>query len=558
MILAALVAGLAAASTGASAAAPPARAAAVIREVEISGATAIPASELRRGSLLRPGTFLGDSLLSGELARIDSIYFAHGRPGTSVTADTAAAAGGVRVLIAVNEAEVARISALAISGLPPDEAAPASRGLREGDPFDPAAMEEALSGLLARCVEIGYPYAQVWLTGFSYESSNNTVSLSVSVFTGERSLIGRIVFEGLAKTDSSIALRTSRLSSGRTYRERDVASAREYLAASGYFETVGEARLERRAGGRVDVRIPVRDRARTNIFQGAFGISRDGEGDYLLNGSIELDLRNIAGSGRNARIATLNDGRRYSRIELKLHEPFVLSSPVALDAELTQIVQDSTYIWHAGGLYARIPLGPASAVTGGLGADRNVPGSGELDRSVRQRFRIGISAERNAARGELHVEGARKESYYTDGRTEGEWQFLYRFSGETSIPAFAGQSLYLRLVSDAVFAKGEIPLAETYSLGGARSLRGYRENQFRGERIAFTNIEYRFGESGGLFVFDDAGIFYHADEGWTFKNGVGFGLHSVSPVGVLTLSFGVGERLSLDETRVHVSLLERF
>jgi outer membrane translocation and assembly module TamA len=42
------------------------------------------------------------------------------------------------------------------------------------------------------------------------------------------------------------------------------------------------------------------------------------------------------------------------------------------------------------------------------------------------------------------------------------------------------------------------------------------------------------------------------------KNGAGFGLRAESPVGVVTLSFGVGERISLSETRLHVSLSERF
>ena len=42
------------------------------------------------------------------------------------------------------------------------------------------------------------------------------------------------------------------------------------------------------------------------------------------------------------------------------------------------------------------------------------------------------------------------------------------------------------------------------------------------------------------------------------KNGVGFGLRSVSPLGVIELSFAVGDRLSLEGTRIHISLQEQF
>jgi outer membrane protein insertion porin family len=118
--------------------------------------------------------------------------------------------------------------------------------------------------------------------------------------------------------------------------------------------------------------------------------------------------------------------------------------------------------------------------------------------------------------------------------------------------------MFARLVSEAVFSTGTIPLAELFPLGGATTLRGYREGQFRGERLAFTNLEYRFGEGGWLFLFDDLGAFYRRDGGWAVKNGTGFGLRSQSPLGVVVLSFGVGERLSLEGTRIHISLVEKF
>jgi hypothetical protein len=42
------------------------------------------------------------------------------------------------------------------------------------------------------------------------------------------------------------------------------------------------------------------------------------------------------------------------------------------------------------------------------------------------------------------------------------------------------------------------------------------------------------------------------------KNGFGFGLRSSSKLGTVEMSFGVGERLALEETRIHISLIESF
>ena len=533
----------------------------VIRAVRYSGFDAISAAELARQSLLRAGAEYSDSLVSSEVVRVDSLYFSIGFVGARVKADTSVSSGGVDIHLAIQEGEPARIGTVSVSGAELIGEADAMRRVRPsaGERFDPFVLEESLRGLLMFYNESGYPYAQVWLTGFRYLPATNEVELTISVSEGERSRLSRVVFEGIAKTDSSVALRTSRLKPGSVYAERRIANARKYLRGAGYFQSVGDARIERRSSGAVDVIIPVKEIERGNLFQGAVGLSRRANGEYVLNGSVDLELRNIAGTGRLAHFDWLNDGERYSKLALKFREPFLFSSMLSLDAELSQVIQDSTYIWNSGGLYFGIPLGPSMSIIAGAAADRNVPGSGELARSVRERFRIGVagggSSETALA---AFIEGAYRKSYYKGDRAERDGELLYRIEGSTAGSTWGNQSVYARLVAEAVHSKGEIPLAELFPLGGATTLRGYRESQFRGERIVFANFEYRFGAGGWLFLFDDAGAFFRRGEGWTRRNGAGFGLRSQSPLGIVVLSFGVGEELSLEGTRIHISLIEKF
>ena len=532
-----------------------------IRAVRYTGSEAISASELERRSPLRAGAEYSDSLVSLEVARVDSIYFANGFVGAAIRVDTSVSPEGVDVRMAIEEGKPARIGAVSVSGAELVGDAEAAKRVRPaaGERFDPFVLEESLRGLLAFYNESGYPYAQVWLTGFQYLPGSNEVDLTVSISEGERSRISRVVFEGIAKTDSATALRTSRLEPGAVYGEKRVAEAKRYLRGSGYFESVGEARLERRSGGAVDVIIPVKDFERSNLFQGALGFSRKAGGDFVLNGSVDLELRNIAGSGRKANFGWLNDGERYSKLSLKFREPFLFSSAVSLDAELSQVIQDSTYMWNSGGLYFGIPLGPRTSIVAGVAADRNVPGSGDLARSVRERFRVGVA--RGGSPGvalAAFVEGAHRTSYFRAKGAERDGELLYRVEGSAAAPTWGDQSVYGRLVAEAVHATGDIPLAELFPLGGATTLRGYRESQFRGERIVFANFEYRFGEGGWLFLFDDAGAFFRRGEGWAVRNGAGFGLRSQSPLGIVALSFGVGEQLSFEGTRIHISLVEKF
>ena len=533
----------------------------MIRARSFSGAQAISTAELEKGSYLLPGSAYSDSLLSRELGRIDSLYFSRGRLAVELEADTVVSQNGIEVLIAIREGEVTRVGRISVSGAEFIGETEAMRRIRpgKGHPFDPFDLERSLEELLELCTESGYPFAQVWLTSFTYRKETNEVDLTISIAGGERAKISGVVFEGITKTDSAVALRTARLKPGSTYREHGIAAAQEYLRMSGFFEAVGDARIERRAGGAVLVVIPVKEIARDNLFQGALGFSRKNQGDYVLNGAVNLDLRNIAGTGRNVHFDWLNNGEKYSSLGLRFREPFLLSTPVSLDAELSQVIQDSVYLWHSGGLYVGFPLGPGTTLIAGAAADRNVPSEGELIRSIRERIRVGFVRERSSAFGlAVRVEGAHRKSYLTGNRSEKDGQLLYRFESDTSVPAFGDHSVFLRLVSEAIFSTGNVPLAEMFPLGGAKSLRGYRESQFRGERIAFANLEYRLGEGGWIFLFDDIGAFWRRPDGWTLKNGAGFGLRAESPLGIVALSFGVGERFSLEGTLIHISLAEKF
>ncbi len=533
----------------------------VVRSITFKGMRVIPSSELQSNTLLKHGIVLTDSLLVMELSRVDSIYFSYGRLATTVTIDTSLRSDGIDVEIEISEGAQALIKDISIGGSPSIDSTLVMSllGISEGGLFDPLQLEISLQKLLTFYNESGYPYAQVWLTGFEYDDAVNTVDLSISVFEGEKALLSNVIFEGINRTDSSVALRTSRLRTGSLYREGDVRRAREYLSGAGLFKSVGEVTVEMRKTGNVDVVIPVKEIDRSNLFQGAFGFSKKDGGDYILNGSVDLSLRNIAGTGRNASFNWLNDGERYSTLEFKYTEPFLFTLPVHLDAEVGQIVQSMMYVYHTGGLYLRYPIGPNLSIRAGAAVDRNIPDVGELRRSLRQRYRVGLAKESGSPFiYQLHVEGAYKRNYLAGDSTATEGQLLYHVEGSFRVPLFTSQGLSLRAVSQAVLSSTDIPAAERFPLGGARSLRGYRENQFRGERIAYVNVEYWLGEEGRLFLFDDVGAFYRAGDGWTFKNGLGFGLRSSSPLGVVTLSFGVGDRLSLEGTRIHISLQEIF
>lgn len=110
---------------------------------------------------------------------------------------------------------------------------------------------------------------------------------------------------------------------------------------------------------------------------------------------------------------------------------------------------------------------------------------------------------------------------------------------------------------------GDVPLFDSFSVGGARTLRGYEEDRFRGAKMLLVNAEYRYRLSDSLTVvgFADAGDAFGGayptvvpgfsiqaeDQNFDLHVGVGVGLRAETPLGPLRLDFGFGE----DGSEVH-------
>ena len=104
---------------------------------------------------------------------------------------------------------------------------------------------------------------------------------------------------------------------------------------------------------------------------------------------------------------------------------------------------------------------------------------------------------------------------------------------------------------------GKVPFSDLFRVGGATSLRGYRENQFRGASVGWANIEYRFitGKISRLFVFTDIGfISDRQQEGDISRYSYGAGIRTSTALGQIGIDFGIGEDDSFSNGKIHLSL----
>ena len=128
------------------------------------------------------------------------------------------------------------------------------------------------------------------------------------------------------------------------------------------------------------------------------------------------------------------------------------------------------------------------------------------------------------------------------------------FGGDFSYQKYiAGDAHYLKAGRAQVFvirgqygiSKGTISEYSQFRVGGQDTIRGYREDQFRGTRMALASLEYRFPivskVTGALFT-DYGGAWTSGFMPEHLHGSVGIGLGLNTPIGPLRLDYGRGSQ----------------
>ena len=143
----------------------------------------------------------------------------------------------------------------------------------------------------------------------------------------------------------------------------------------------------------------------------------------------------------------------------------------------------------------------------------------------------------------------------------GDFDF-YKFTAEMRAYKKVGSKNVLAFRARGGFIQGDAPYSQLFTLGGADTLRGYEDDQFRGKNMYNATLEFRFPivkkVSGVLFT--DIGDAWDAPNVPWYKNtksfnyGVGAGIRITTPIGPVKLDYGIGK----DKKKFHFSFGTQF
>jgi len=459
----------------------------------------------------------------------------------------------------------------------------------EGEILNKYDIEQAVTNSLNYYENSGNPFARIIINSiYVYHDSLKDKSLAdvhLDFEKGKARTIDKIEIVGNSTTKDYVITRELRMSKGEKYSQLKIDELPNRLNRLRFFDPVETPQYYVNGEGEGVLSIHVKEK-QTNNFDGIIGYipgAKQNEKGYLT-GLVNVSMINLFGTGRAAAVRWQQFDRYSQEMELKYMEPWLFGYPFNLDGDFYQRKQDSSYVQRKleGGLeFLATETISASAV---VSTEQVIPTIKTIPV-----FTVFNSSSLTTG---LNLKYDNRDDPYSP--TEGLY-FLtsYSFSRKKIFgpeefinPVIQTNVNLQRITLDIIgyyslFMKQVIALglhgkelrgaffedSDLFRLGGTNTLRGYRENQFLGSRVGWTNLEYRLllTRRTFAFLFFDTGYFYRKPEPDRdilkqkgFKTGYGVGMNIETGVGVLSVSFALAAGDTFADGKIHFGILNEF
>jgi len=436
-------------------------------------------------------------------------------------------------------------------------------GLRAGAPLTAADTREAADAVVSAYENAGRPLAAV-VPSVSL-GGTGLFDVEFAIDEGRAVVFGEAVIVGNEATREDVALREAAIPPGEPFSRDALARARGRLERSGLFSAVSAPSIAYEATRSEAIPVFEVQEARNSRILGALGYV---PGDDRLSGAVEVVLGNIAGTGRKAEASWERLSTDERRASFSYTEPWLFGAPIDLGVAGSQTVRDTLSTVTEGDLVVTARMGERSRVSWSLGAERYVPGAADESPTGSARTALAATYDAtdsawNPSRGLWLAASLEYSAKEVDDSNERERASTARAEVRAYLPMTARQTVALRGTGAGVWSsEDDVPFHEELPLGGATSLRGYREEQFRGVRVVSGSVEYRYliGRSSRLLAFLDIGHFRRdgSNPATDTKLGYGIGLRGATRLGIIAVDYGLGEGNSLLDGKLHVGFTRAF
>jgi outer membrane protein insertion porin family len=453
--------------------------------------------------------------------------------------------------------------------------------------LDAVTLSRDIDELLNLYEEKGFTFASINVKEIVPYTDKGVqkLRLVISIKENEKIKINDVVIEGNTTTKNNVILREIRLGNDNIVTRENILDIRRALENTGYFESVEQPKIYKYKNSTV-LYLKVKE-GNTNTFDGIIGYvppAQNEEKGYFT-GLVNLSLKNLFGTGRRIDAKWQKDAQTTQELELRYLEPWVFGYPLNANIGFLQRIQDSTYIKRIVNFKADALITKSFTASLLANFERVIPTSNQEQAilTVFDSRLISTGAEikfdsrdyvYNPASGILYrtsyVVGQKKiynASSYPNLDIPGDFTVQKGMIDLDFYYSFFKRQSSLISVHGVEIRSPKLENADFFRLGGSRSVRGYREEQFLASRAAWVNFEVRYSLTRKTFasLFYDAGYYKKPQDEITltpeqkaFIFGYGVGIRIETPLGIFGVSYALGKGDSFLDGKVHFGLINDF
>ena len=516
-------------------------------------------------------------------AKFDSMVLSYNKDSTHVG-----------VIIHVDEGELLKVNKLMIEGVDKnDKDLFPDLETQAGNVFINEILQEDIKQIIKSFEERGHPYCRVNIAELRMSSLNSDgesgLDITLNILPGPKVIISEIEIHGNDQTKDNVILRELGVKRDMLYNQRKIDKIMPRLKKLGYFKWINPPELLMQKDGTGKLIIELEE-GNNNRIDGVIGYNPSTTNSKgFVTGLLDLSFGNLLGTGRQLDAHWERRTQKTEALRFRYLEPWVAGWPLHAGFSFEQLIQDTSYIQRSLGLEFRVlvneylwvfsrvskrDISPDSLATVLFG----IPPSSSINFAVGLSYntlddlinpRKGVKYLTSFELGKKNIELATSQN----GRSVDSESFEQKrisIDFESYFSIFKWQVFAMGVHGRQITSDEDIiQITDQYRFGGTRTLRGYREEQFRGSRIAWANIEYRYllGRHSRFFVFLDTGYFFREEllnnglKKIAFddaKIGYGVGLRIDTKLGFFGIDYGLGKGDSLSNAKVHVSLINDF
>jgi len=546
-----------------------------ISSIEIQGCRSLSKDEVFKVLHVSKGRVFQEVDLVGEVETIKRLYYSEGFFWTTVETSVQRRPN-VQITFRISEGRRAVVGEIDFVGTTVffREELETHLGLKRGAFFKAAELNSGIERILEMYEKAGHPYCQLNLKNFGL-SPGGGVNFTLQIVEGPAVTVNEMDFAGLVNTHAYVLQREMEISPGEVYNSEKIERSVVNMDRLGFIRVRQEPHLlalSEPSQGRLSIAVEEVKASRAEVALGY----NPGEGEVkgYLTGLLDFHLVNILGTGREGKVRWFRRDPHSSELEFSYTEPYILGTRLNVRVYISQVDFDSTYIRNSFGLDldSRVSYG----VTAGAGFS--------LERTNPESWGRSFLSSEEKWKGKLFLSldfrdngfNPRSGSYFFAeagyaSKRNSATKFFSPELAEENITSAEGLAEYFaplrrnQVIAARVFIGGvgssadRLPVTEEIYMGGLGSLRGYRQDQFSGRLIFWSNLEYRLlpDPDSRLFLFFDSGFFSReATEGWRYGYGLGFRLGS--KLGNLAFDLGVPLKEGFSQAKLHFGVASNF